>query len=71
LLATTLQHYGINMQDAAAGVVNAAPLVPGLEPAKDTKEPTVPTPEQQKQQEQSVPAAPTLPTPPAGSGPTH
>jgi outer membrane protein len=64
LLATTLQHYGINMQDTAAGVVNSAPLVPGVAPAKAEKEPTVPTPEQQKEQEQSVPAAPTVPTAP-------
>ncbi|HTJ31544.1 MAG TPA: TolC family protein [Acidobacteriaceae bacterium] len=64
LLASTLQHYGINMQDTAAGVVNSAPVVPGVAPAKPDKEPTVPTPEQQRQQEQSVPAAPTVPTAP-------
>ncbi len=34
MLATTLQHYGINLQDAATGSVNAAPVVPGLQPAK-------------------------------------
>jgi len=65
LLATTLQHYGINIDDSAAGVVKQAPVVPGLRPASNTKPPTVPTPAQQKQQEQSVPAAPTVPaTPP-------
>jgi outer membrane protein len=37
LLATTLDHYGINLQDSAAGVVKSAPLIPGLAPAKDTK----------------------------------
>jgi outer membrane protein len=37
LLATTLEHYGINLQDSAAGVVKTAPLIPGLEPAKNTK----------------------------------
>jgi outer membrane protein TolC len=35
-LATTLQHYGINLNDAAAGTVGTAPMVPGLTPAKDT-----------------------------------
>ena len=34
MLATTLQHYGINLQDAATGEVNTAPVVPGLQPAK-------------------------------------
>jgi outer membrane protein TolC len=32
-LASTLEHYGINLTDAAEGVVKAAPVVPGLEPA--------------------------------------
>ena len=64
LLATTLQHYGISLGDAASGTVAAAPVVPGIVPAQDTKEPTVPNREQQKQQEQSAPAAPTVPTPP-------
>jgi len=35
-LATTLQHYGINLNDAAAGTVAGAPVIPGLTPAKDT-----------------------------------
>jgi outer membrane protein TolC len=36
-LAATLQHYGINLNDAASGNVGAAPVVPGLTPAKDTR----------------------------------
>jgi outer membrane protein TolC len=36
-LASTLQHYGINLNDAASGTVAAAPVVPGLTPAKDTR----------------------------------
>jgi outer membrane protein len=32
-LASTLQHYGINLQEAASGNVTAAPVVPGLTPA--------------------------------------
>jgi len=35
MLAATLQHYGINLNDAAAGVVTTAPVIPGLTPAKD------------------------------------
>jgi outer membrane protein TolC len=54
LLATTLTHYGINLEDSAAGVVKQAPLVPGLAPAKDNKPPTVPTPDEQKNQEQQI-----------------
>jgi outer membrane protein TolC len=36
-LATTLQHYGINLNEAAVGTVGAAPVIPGLTPAKDTR----------------------------------
>lgn len=35
-LASTLQHYGINLNDAAAGTVTKAPMVPGLKPAEQT-----------------------------------
>ena len=42
-LATSLQHYGINLNDAASGNIGSAPVVPGLEPAKDTRvAPTTP-----------------------------
>ncbi len=42
-LATTLQHYGINLNDAASGNVGAAPVVPGIQPAKDQRvAPTAP-----------------------------
>lgn len=44
LLATTMQHYGINMEDATTGTVNAQPVVPGLEQAKPSKEPNLPAP---------------------------
>ena len=54
LLATTLTHYGISLEDSAAGAVKQAPIVPGLEPAKDTRQPTVPTPNEQKNQEQQI-----------------
>ncbi len=36
VLASTLQHYGINLNDAATGNVATAPVIPGLEPAKNT-----------------------------------
>jgi outer membrane protein TolC len=34
-LASTLQHYGINLGDAASGNVGSAPAVPGLVPAQN------------------------------------
>jgi outer membrane protein len=43
-LATTLQHYGINLPDAAAGVVNTNPVVPGVGPAPKTEEPSMAPP---------------------------
>jgi len=42
--ATTLQHYGINLQEAAAGVVHTNPLVPGVGPAPNSKEPSLQAP---------------------------
>jgi outer membrane protein TolC len=39
MLASTLQHYGINLNEAASGVVKTAPVVPGVSPAKDTTGP--------------------------------
>jgi outer membrane protein len=36
VLASTLTHYGINLNDAATGNVGSAPVIPGLEPAKNT-----------------------------------
>jgi outer membrane protein TolC len=43
-LASTLQHYGISLGDATTGAVKAAPVIPGLEPAKPAKEPTTAPP---------------------------
>jgi outer membrane protein TolC len=43
-LASTLQHYGINLSDAATGNVKAAPVIPGLIPAKQGNEPSVTPP---------------------------
>jgi outer membrane protein len=43
-LATTLQHYGINLQDAATGVVRTNPVVPGIGPAPASTEPSTQAP---------------------------
>jgi outer membrane protein TolC len=42
MLAATLQHYGINMNEAVTGSVGTAPLVPGLMPANSDKPATAP-----------------------------
>lgn len=47
VLASTLQHYGINMEEAATGSVKTAPLVPGLMPAAPGNEPTTTLPSTQ------------------------
>jgi outer membrane protein TolC len=43
-LASTLQHYGINLAEAASGNVKTTPLVPGLAPAAPGNEPTTAPP---------------------------
>jgi outer membrane protein TolC len=35
MLASTLQHYGINLNDVSSGDVKTAPAIPGLQPAKN------------------------------------
>jgi len=49
ILASTLQHYGINLPEAASGAVTAAPVVTGVEPAKPGNEPTMTPPAAQEQ----------------------
>jgi outer membrane protein TolC len=44
VLASTLQHYGINLNDAASGKVGAAPLVSGVTPVKAGAEPSTTPP---------------------------
>lgn len=46
VLATTLQHYGINLQDAAKGTVNTAPTIPGVAPAGASQPNPAPMPAQ-------------------------
>jgi outer membrane protein TolC len=43
-LASTLKHYGIDLNDAATGDVKAAPVIPGLVPAGPGKEPSTAPP---------------------------
>jgi outer membrane protein len=40
VLATTLEHYGINLSEAATGNIAAAPAIPGLSPAPTAQAPT-------------------------------
>jgi outer membrane protein len=44
ILATTMQHYGINLPEAATGNVKTVPVVPGLVPAPSGNEPTTTPP---------------------------
>lgn len=37
ITASTLQHYGINLNDAATGNVSNAPAIPGIKPAPNTE----------------------------------
>lgn len=64
ILASTLQHYGIDLGDAARGVVNMQPVVPGVQPAQPEKEPSMAPP---STREHPVPQQPA--TPPAGQAP--
>ena len=49
-LASTLQHYGINLPEAAAGTVTTAPVISGVEPAQPGNEPTMTPPAAPTQQ---------------------
>jgi outer membrane protein TolC len=55
ILASTLQHYSINLPEAATGDVRTIPVVPGVEPAKPGNEPTM-TPLAAQQQPAPPPA---------------
>jgi outer membrane protein TolC len=44
ILASTLHHYGINLNEAASGNVQTTPVVPGLIPAREGKEPATAPP---------------------------
>jgi len=55
ILASTLQHYSINLPDAAAGKVNSEPVIPGVTTAQPGNEPSMQPP---AAQEQPTPAPP-------------
>jgi len=55
-LASTLQHYGINLPEAASGNVATTPVVPGLEQAKPGNEPTMTPPATPEPQTPAPPA---------------
>jgi outer membrane protein TolC len=44
ILAATLQHYGINLNEAATGDVKTTPVVPGVQAAPPSKEPSTTPP---------------------------
>jgi outer membrane protein TolC len=63
-MATTLQHYGINLPEAAAGKVNTEPVVPGVVGAQPGNEPSMTPPAASPAQAQPAPAQGQPPTPP-------
>lgn len=62
ILATTLQHYGINLPEAASGDIKTAPAVPGVQAAPPGKEPSMAPPAE-------PPANTPSANPPAGTAP--
>ena len=65
ILASTLDRYGISISDAVSGKVSSAPIIPGLEPAKEGPDVTVPGQQQNLQkQEQGAPQAQPVPQQP-------
>jgi outer membrane protein TolC len=73
ILASTLDRYAISITDAATGQVRTAPVIPGLEPAKQEPEVTVPGQQQNLQQQEQRPAQgqpmPQQPPPPPQTPP--
>ena len=72
VLATTLQHYGINLGDAAKGTVSTAPTISGVQPAAAGQQPGNPAamPAQPGQPQPEQPATPPAQTtPPASTTP--
>lgn len=63
ILGSTLDRYGISIEDAVTGNVRQMPVIPGIEPAKAQPEVIVPGQQQQLQQQEQAPAA-TPPMPP-------
>ncbi len=63
ILASTLDRYNISITDAVTGNVKTAPIIPGLEPAKQEPEVTVPGQQQKLQEQQQNPAPKAQPMP--------
>jgi outer membrane protein len=66
-LASTMQHYGINLGDAAQGTVGTAPVISGVQQAPQEQEPSTTPPGGAPPAEQQPPTPPAA-TPPQGSG---
>ncbi len=49
-LASTMQHYGINLSEASQGTVTTEPVIPGVQPATPGKEPNMTPPAALNQQ---------------------
>jgi outer membrane protein len=64
VLATTLEHYGINLVDAAKGAVNTAPTIQGVQPAS-AQPATTPSAMPAQPTDQPAPAQPATPPPPS------
>jgi len=56
ILAATLQHYSINLTEAASGTVTTEPVTQGVQPAKQGNEPTMTPPAPQQQPATPPPA---------------
>jgi hypothetical protein len=70
ILASTLQHYGINLSDAAKGTVNTAPTISGVQPATPNQQTVSPAmPAQPDQAQPAQPPADQPATPPASTTP--
>ena len=69
VVANTLQKYGINTGDAVSGKMNAAPVIPGLEPAPKAPEAGLPPQQQQLEKTREAPAVPPSPMAPQGAAP--
>jgi outer membrane protein TolC len=44
VLASTMQHYGINLPEAASGEIKTTPKIPGIQPAPPSQEPSMTAP---------------------------
>jgi outer membrane protein len=64
ILASTLDRYSISITDAATGQIRTAPVIPGLEPAKQEPEVTVPGQQQELQEQEQRPAPQPMPAQP-------